>query len=446
MKEGKYMYKHPIIDIIKNYKSGKHDGIFSVCCSNKFVIEAAMDKIKNTDMYLLVEATANQVDQFGGYTGMKPLEYKKFIYDLCEKNDFPKDKLILGGDHLGPLTWKETDEKQAMENAKELIRQYVMAGFTKIHIDTSMPIKGDIEKGDFGDGIIAERAGILCKVAEDAYKDLLKEDTDAVHPVYIIGSEVPIPGGAEAEEEVEEGMQVTKVEHFKKTVETFKESFKKHGVENAFGYVVGIVVQPGVEYGSDSVWEYDREAASELSKAIKEYDNLVFEAHSTDYQTRYALRQMVEDGYIILKVGPALTFAFREGAFLLNCIEEELLKYDSNIELSKFKEILDFTMIKNPAQWSKHYSGTGYKVKLERKYSLSDRCRYYMPDEDVEFALNKMLDNLSNAEIPLTVLSQYMHNQYKKVREGDLKLNAYDLLKDIIGEYIEDYIYAIRKK
>ena len=251
---------------------------------------------------------------------------------------------------------------------------------------------------------------------------------------------------AEAEEEVEEGMQVTKVEHFKKTVETFKESFKKHGVENAFEYVVGIVVQPGVEYGSDSVWEYDREAASELSKAIKEYDNLVFEAHSTDYQTRYALRQMVEDGYIILKVGPALTFAFREGAFLLNCIEEELLKYDSNIELSKFKEILDFTMIKNPAQWSKHYSGTGYKVKLERKYSLSDRCRYYMPDEDVEFALNKMLDNLSNAEIPLTVLSQYMHNQYKKVREGDLKLNAYDLLKDIIGEYIEDYIYAIRKK
>ena len=130
----------------------------------------------------------------------------------------------------------------------------------------------------------------------------------------------------------------------------------------------------------------------------------------------------------------------------MNCIEEELLKYDSNIELSKFKEILDFTMIKNPAQWSKHYSGTGYKVKLERKYSLSDRCRYYMPDEDVEFALNKMLDNLSNAEIPLTVLSQYMHNQYKKVREGDLKLNAYDLLKDIIGEYIEDYIYAIRKK
>ena len=64
------MYKHPIIDIIKNYKSGKHDGIFSVCCSNKFVIEAAMDKIKNTDMYLLVEATANQVDQFGGYTGI----------------------------------------------------------------------------------------------------------------------------------------------------------------------------------------------------------------------------------------------------------------------------------------------------------------------------------------------------------------------------------------
>ena len=286
---------HKIQEIISNYKSGIHDGIVSVCCSNQFVIESAMDKLRDTDMSLLLEATANQVDQFGGYTGMKPIEYRSFISDLCRKNDFPEDRVILGGDHLGPLTWREIDPEQAMENAKELIRQYVMAGFTKIHIDTSMTIKGDLENNNFGDEIIADRAGILCSVAENAYKELLKEDSNAIHPIYVIGSEVPIPGGAQGEEEEEEGISVTKVANFKTTIDTFKESFKRHNVESAFDYVVAVVVQPGVEFSSDNVCEYNREKAKELSNAIKEYDSILFEAHSTDYQTKYALREMVED-------------------------------------------------------------------------------------------------------------------------------------------------------
>ncbi|WP_315068729.1 class II D-tagatose-bisphosphate aldolase, non-catalytic subunit [uncultured Clostridium sp.] len=439
------MSTHPIINIIKNHKSGKHDGIFSVCCSNKFVIEAAMDKIRGIDMYLLVEATANQVDQFGGYTGMIPKEYRDFIYKLCEKNDFPKEKVILGGDHLGPLTWRNIDPVQALENSKELIRQYVMAGFTKIHIDTSMQIKGDAEDEKFGDEIIAERAAILCKMAEEAYLELLEKNKEAIHPVYIIGSEVPIPGGAQVSEE-EEGMQITKVEDFENTVKTFKEAFERHGIQEVFEDVIGVVVQPGVEFGSTSVWEYDREKASDISNTIKKYDKLVFEAHSTDYQTKEALRSMVEDGFIILKVGPALTFGFREGMFALNDIENELFRYNSDFEVSRFREILDFVMVKNPSQWEKHYNGSGEEIKLERKYSMSDRCRYYMPNEEVEFALNKVMDNLSNIDIPLTLISQYMHTQYLKIREGKLKPTPYELLKDRIGEYIDDYIYAIKKE
>ena len=103
-------------------------------------------------------------------------------------------------------------------------------------------------------------------------------------------------------------------------------------------------------------------------------------------------------------------------------------------------------MVKDPTQWKKHYTGSGDKIKSERKYSLSDRCRYYMPNEDVEIALNKMLNNLSNVEIPMALVSQYMHSQYIKIREGKLKLDPYELLKDRIGEYIDDYIYAIDSK
>lgn len=208
---------HPIYEIVKRYKSGEKVGIFSVCCSNQYVIEAAMSRLRDNNMHLLIESTANQVDQFGGYTGMKPKDYVDYIYKLAEVNNFPKDRIILGGDHLGPLTWTNLDPKEAMENSKKLVREYVLAGFTKIHLDTSMPIKGDLESGNFGDEIISKRAAILCKVCEDAYKELLEINKDAIHPVYVIGSEVPIPGGAQAEEEEEEGIAVTKVSNFKTT-------------------------------------------------------------------------------------------------------------------------------------------------------------------------------------------------------------------------------------
>ncbi|ATD55999.1 class II D-tagatose-bisphosphate aldolase, non-catalytic subunit [Clostridium chauvoei] len=433
---------HPIKEIVTRYKNGENVGIFSVCSSNKYVIEAAMERLKDKDMCLLVESTANQVDQFGGYTGMKPKDFVKYIHELAEKNNFPIERIILGGDHLGPLTWTKIAPIEAMENAKDLIREYVLAGFTKIHIDTSMPLKGDIEKGIFGDSLIANRASILCKVAEESYLELLEQEENAIHPVYVIGSEVPIPGGAQGEEEEEEGIVVTKVSNFRNTINTFKEAFESFGVGLAWDYVVGVVVQPGVEFGSDHVWGYNREAAKELTEAISEYPELVFEAHSTDYQTPKALKEMVEDGYIILKVGPALTFGFREGVFALNAIENELFKYNSDKELSKFMEILEFSMIKEPKDWKNHYSGTSEKIKLDRKYSLSDRCRYYMPKENVNFALEKLLDNLNGVEIPITLVSQFMHNQYKKIRDGELELTAESLLKDRIGEYIDDYIFA----
>ena len=434
---------HPIKELVSKYKSGEKAGIFSVCSSNKYVIEAAMDRLRDKDMHLLIESTANQVDQFGGYTGMTPKDFMKYIHNLAEENNFPVDRIILGGDHLGPLTWTKLGEEKAMENSKTLIREYVLAGFTKIHIDTSMPIIGDFENGVFGDDLIAERAATLCKVAEDSYTELLNEKPESVHPVYVIGSEVPIPGGAQAYEEEEEGIAVTKVENLVNTIETFKNAFESHGVGDAWQYVVGVVVQPGVEFGSEQVWKYDREKARELSEALKDYPELVFEAHSTDYQTDEALNEMVEDGFIILKVGPALTYGFREAAFELNLMENELLKYNANIELSKFREILEFNMVKNNGYWKNHYSGTQEKIKFDRIYGLSDRCRYYLPIEEVNYSLEKMIENLKQVDIPLTLVSQYMHNQYKKIRSGKMELTVENLLKDRIGEYIDDYIYAV---
>lgn len=432
--------KHPMVTIVESQKSGVAKGIYSACTASDYVIEAVLERALIDDEYVLIEATANQVNQFGGYTGMMPKDYVEFVNCIAEKVDFPKDKIILGGDHLGPLTWVNENETEAMEKSKVLLREYVLAGFTKIHIDTSMKVADDAKDEPLDTGVIAERGAILCAVAEEAYKELLKTNPEAVPPVYVVGSEVPIPGGAQEEEE--EGIQVTKVEDFESTVETFKTAYERHGLNSAWERVIAVVVQPGVEFGDESVDEYDKEAAKELISSLNKYNGLVFEGHSTDYQTKYKLKDMVEDGIAILKVGPALTFALREGLFALNNIENEFFKYNADIELSHFIDVLDMAMVKNPSNWKKHYHGSSEAIKYARKYSYSDRCRYYLPGEDVRTAVDKMVSNLKEVKIPLTLVHQFMPIQYNKIRIGLLENEPEALIKDWVVNCIDDYVFA----
>lgn len=430
---------HPLKDLVLKQKQGIPAGIYSACSANEYVIEAAMERALKTGGLVLIEATANQVNQFGGYTGMKPEDFKAFVCKIAEKIQFPADKLILGGDHLGPLTWKNEKSDTAMEKSCELLKQYVLAGFTKIHIDTSMHLADDNINEKLDTGVIAKRGAVLCKVAEEAYAELLKTDENALQPVYVVGSEVPIPGGSQEEEE---GIQVTRVSDFESTVETFRQAFYELGLQKAWANVIAVVVQPGVEFGDETIHEYDRDAAKELCQALKKYPNLVFEGHSTDYQTPTALKEMVKDGIAILKVGPALTFALREGLFALSMIEEELFKYDPDIHLSNLINVFDEAMLQNPENWRKHYHGNGSKVRFARKYSFSDRCRYYLPDSNVQNAVKRLIKNLKTVTIPYSLLSEYMPIQYRKVRSGELANEPESLLKDRVVNCIDDYLYA----
>lgn len=423
-------------EIIKNQKQGIPSGIVSICSANELVLEAAMENASENNTYVLIEATANQVNQFGGYTGMKPCDFRDFVYCLADKNKFDKSKIILGGDHLGPLTWVKENEAEAMAKAEVLIRDFVLAGFTKIHIDTSMKVASDPVNEKLSDETIARRGARLCKVAEEAYQQLQKENIDAKKPVYVIGSEVPIPGGAQEEEET---VSVTKPDDFKTTVDVFKSEFEKLGLHEAWHNVVAVVVQPGVEFGDASVVEYDREKASDLISTLKDYENIVFEGHSTDYQTPEKLRQMVEDGVGILKVGPALTFALREALFSLSQIESEIVPASKR---SYFIETLDEAMRENPENWIKHYHGSETEIKAKLKYSYSDRARYYLVVPDVKEAFNKLIYNLSRYEIGNNILSQYMPIQYNKVREGTLKKTPEALIKDRVKQCLSTYNYA----
>ena len=429
--------ENKILEVVNSHKSGNPVGITSVCSSNLYVIKAAIINAKRNNQLALIESTSNQVDQFGGYTGFTPSQFSKLVFDTAGSLGFPKDNVILGGDHLGPNRWQNENSESAMKKAKDQISAYIAAGYTKIHLDASMKCADDgFEQTTLALSIIAERSATLCKASEEAFE---KSNKDNEQPVYIIGTDVPPPGGATGNHNE---IQVTSVQEVEETIELTKREFEKNNLYDAWERVIAVVVQPGVEFGDTNVFDYDRSKTKNLKELIEKKENLVYEAHSTDYQKKASLKEMVEDHFVFLKVGPWLTFAFREAVFALSLIEKELLSKRRDVELSNIVEVVENSMINNPSYWEKYYGNDEVESKLKRKYSYSDRIRYYWADERVDNSLKLLIKNLSAHKIPLTLISQYFPNEYYDIKEGRLTENPEQLILHRISGVLDFYNYA----
>lgn len=339
-------------------------GIYSICSAHPWVLEAAMRQAIEDGTPLLIESTSNQVDQFGGYTGMKPADFVRFVQQIADQTGLPRDHLILGGDHLGPNAWRELPSQEAMLRAEALIDAYVSAGYTKIHLDTSMACGGDPER--LSDSVVAQRAARLCEIAEAA----IDREGLKTRPVYVIGTEVPVPGGAS---EALATVDVTRREAALETVTIHRNAWRARGLDAAWDRVIALVVQPGVEFDHTKVIDYQPELATGLSGVLTQLPGMVFEAHSTDYQTPAALQALVRDGFAILKVGPGVTFALREALYALADIETELLP---QVQRSDLRAVAEAVMLRKPANWEKYYHGDASQTRLLRIYSYSDRVRY----------------------------------------------------------------------
>ncbi|AVQ87266.1 MAG: tagatose-bisphosphate aldolase subunit KbaZ [Plesiomonas shigelloides] len=417
-------------EIIQAHKSGKDTGVYAVCSAHPLVIEAALQQALNDNSILLIEATSNQVDQFGGYTGMTPADFRDFVVQKAQQYQFPLARLVLGGDHLGPNRWQTQPAEEAMRHAEDLIAAYVAAGFKKIHLDCSMSCAGD--PTPLTDAIVAQRAARLAQIAEQTAKEIFGQSD----LVYVIGTEVPVPGGAA---EVEDELSVTSPQDARTTIEYHLQAFQHAGIADCWERVIALVVQPGVEFNHTGVIDYERDKAAQLSQVVNEFPHMIFEAHSTDYQTELAYKELVQDHFAILKVGPALTFAMREALFNLCAIEEELVVKS---QTSNLRERLENCMRENPNHWEKYYHGNRQQQRFSRIYSFSDRIRYYWPDDAVNEAQNKLFDNLSGVDIPLPLLSQYLPEQFKRVREGAITANPQELIIDKIQQVLRSYSQA----
>lgn len=410
----------------RSFLSGAPEGIYSVCSAHPLVLEATVRQAVADKSALLVEATSNQVNQLGGYTGMRPKDFREFALRIAKEHGLPEERVILGGDHLGPNPWQSLPAEEAMQLAEAMVTEYSAAGFAKIHLDASMACQG--EQASLSDSVVAERAARLCRAAEQA--------SGGAPRYYVIGTEVPVPGGAT--ESLAE-LQVTSREHAQRTLEIHRETFRAAGLGDVWPRVIALVVQPGVEFNHDSVVDYVSNKTRELQKLLRDEGGIVFEAHSTDYQRPTAYKELVRDGFGILKVGPALTFALREALFALELIEKELIP---NARCSNLAEIVEQQMMLHPQNWNKHYHGMAEKQRLLRRYSYSDRIRYYWPDPVISAAVDLLMKNLASVAIPETTLSAALPQQYLAVRAGRLKPVPHELVIHKIQEVIQPYADA----
>src|SRR4051812_18529643 len=105
----------PILDLIARHKAGEPCGIYSVCSAHPLVIEAALLHARRYGApFASIEATSNQVNQDGGYTGMQPANFRDLVHRLADRAGLPRDRVLLGGDHLGPNPWQALPAQDAM--------------------------------------------------------------------------------------------------------------------------------------------------------------------------------------------------------------------------------------------------------------------------------------------------------------------------------------------
>ncbi len=403
-------------------------GITSVCSAHPLVIEAALLRALREDQAVLLEATCNQVNQEGGYTGMTPKDFRRFVERIALSVGFPLDRIILGGDHLGPNPWRKLSADDAMARAEAMIISYVEAGFEKLHLDTSMGCAG--EPVALADELTAMRAARLAKAAEDAAGRIGSKP-----PVYIIGTEVPPPGGAT---HTLDEIDITRPDAAIKTLEVHQTAFNAEGVEQALERVIGIVVQPGVEFGNANVVLYRPERARDLIASLDQMPGLLFEAHSTDYQPAAELSALVDGGFGILKVGPGLTFALREALYGLDLIHQTLF---TNAGMPRLYKVMETVMLDVPDHWESHYGGSAEEQRLQRHFSYSDRIRYYWPDKTVSAAVDQLFAELSTP-IPETLISQHLGRIYPDVVAGRVKPLARDLCLAAIDAALAPYSQA----
>lgn len=374
--------------VVARNRAGEAVAIPSVCSAHPEVLVASLLRAEAMNRAVVVEATSNQVNQDGGYTGMRPQDFIRFVNKLADDADVDRGRIVFGGDHLGPQVWRKGPADRAMARARDLVVAYVAAGFGKVHLDCSEGCAG--EPAQVSDRVSAERAAALASACEATGAEVL----------YVIGTEVPPPGGARAGEDghivptTPAGARATLLAH--------GEAFAAAGLSSVVPRVAGLVVQPGVEFSPMAMHHLPIDRNPGLRAEMMQWPGLCLEAHSTDYQHPAVFPRLAELGFAFQKVGPALTFAWRQAIYGLDQLAT-LAGWQQGPALAETMEAL---MLAEPAYWQGHYQGNSADIRVERHFGLADRIRYYWPKPEAQAALGRLMALFEGRRLPDALLWQ----------------------------------------
>lgn len=376
--------------IIARNRAGEAIAIPSVCTAHPDALEACLTLAQSLDQPLVVEATSNQVNQEGGYTGLKPADFIAFVTAIATRTQVDPSRILFGGDHLGPQAWRKLPAETAMEKAHRMVADYAAAGFTKIHLDCSEGCAG--EPAQLPDEITASRSASLAATA-------LAHAPRPAQILFVIGTEVPPPGGARTDDHGD--IPPTTPQAAKATLDAHRDAFTALGLP--LDQIGGLVVQPGVEFSPMEVHHLPMSRDPGLLSALTDWPGVCLEAHSTDYQHPDAYPRLAELGFAFQKVGPALTFAWREALYALDAIRAQN-GWASGPSLS---DTMEKVMLANPAYWQAHIHGTSADPRTERHFGLADRIRYYWPDPAAQQAVQRLMSDLDGKRLPDPILAAH---------------------------------------
>ncbi len=373
--------------IIVANRAGRTVAIPSVCSAHPDVLLASLRLAAELNRPIVIEATSNQVNQDGGYTGLRPADFIMQVRCMAQVAGCNAAQMIFGGDHIGPQVWRKGDADTAMAQARIMVADYVRAGFTKIHLDCSEGCAG--EPPQVGDTIAATRAADLAKAA------LAATDTPAFL-MFIVGTEVPPPGGARADDHG--AITPTTAAAALATMAAHKAAFDAAGLGHAIAQIGGLVVQPGVEFSAMHVHHLPLKADPGFAAVLAAWPDLCLEAHSTDYQHADAYPRLASHGFAFQKVGPALTHAYRRAVYALESLRQIIHP------TTPVWQVMEALMQANPAHWQAHYHAPD--LYTQRHFALADRIRYYWPHHLAQAAVTALLADLNHRPLPDPMLAQ----------------------------------------
>ena len=360
----------------------------SFCTANMDVLKSIMFFCNLNKLPCLIECTSNQVNQNGGYTNKNPKKFIKEILSLRKKIKLNKNQLFIGGDHLGPLPWKNEIKKVAIKNSIKLIESFLNEKFCKIHIDTSIRCKDDVI---FNNDIIFKRAQEILENSKIRNKIKNK--------FLIIGSEVPLSGSGDSKKIVLTSIKQINLECMKFRQVLKKLKFKKNRK-------FGLVVEPGMKYMHTFLKKPDLKKFYD-KKICSKKNNFVFEAHSTDYQSLGILKKLVNNNFKFLKVGPELTYNYSKSLFFMENLEKKLFKKKKSL----IKKNIIYSMNKNDKYWSDYYNSKNKNLFLGSKL---DRMRYYLNTKNVNRSIEILKKNINSISFEkiFTLLSEKQKKEF----------------------------------